>query len=467
MATPRGQRRGGVVAAVVTVGGVLVIWAMSSMHQEDQTRELSRQWVGEQWDVARNCLLGTPIGRGASEEEIASSLEERLLRTLSEASEAEAPPDPDALWPARCVPILASLRVDRSILRSDPGNALDTLEVLLPRVVRVGPDGPAMLALGDARERVRELAAPIAALDRAMPHGAEHDAARYPPEEPPIPAAAVLRSMTCTSAPAPRRPFFDARLTEGVLFDEIDDGGRAMRLSANAPEGPYRLSIASPSGTEMRDVEGGRHPRFWSASTLLWLSGSTLRRAPIDGTAETIEIDIADADAMSVCRPGGAALEAGDDGGVGHVFVRSGDDVRWVRIDGVDTRAPIPVRPAPPSSGPVVACSEEVAVLAWTDDDGRWTGALCRERTCRALPILNAGGDLRLAVQGTRVLAVARGRRTDLSLGRVLLDDEELAWGEPVVVARGGLRATADGFAIDACEDPLASSDGRAWSLPQ
>jgi hypothetical protein len=432
---------------------------MSSMRQESQTQELSRQWVGEQWDVARNCLVGTPIGRGEGEAEIASVLEERLLRSLAEASEADAPPDPDALWPARCAPILSSLRVDRSILRSDPGDALDTLEVLLPRVVRVGPDGPAMLALGDAAARARELAEAIVALDEAMPHGAEYDSADYETEGPAIAAAAVVRSMSCVSAASPRRPFFEARLTEGVLFDEIEDGDRAMRLTASSPDGPFQLSIASPSGTETRAVEGGRHPRFWSPDMLLWLSGSSLRRGPVDGATETIELDVEGADAISVCR--------GGDGAVGHVFVRTADDVRWVRVDGDDGGAPIPVRPAPPSSGPVVACSDEVAVLAWNDDDGHWTGALCRERACRALPILDAGGDLRLAVEGTRVLAVARGRRTDLPLARLLRDEEELAWGEPSVVARGGLRATTEGFAIDACEDHLRSSDGLAWSAAE
>ena len=47
------------LAGGVTILGVALIWAVAANRQDDQTRALARQWVGEQWDVARRCIVGT------------------------------------------------------------------------------------------------------------------------------------------------------------------------------------------------------------------------------------------------------------------------------------------------------------------------------------------------------------------------------------------------------------------------
>src|SRR5690606_19150313 len=113
---PPSASRSRIIAGFLTIAGVVAIRAFSAARQPDQTEALSRQWVGEQWDVARHCLLGTPIGRGQDAEAIAALLDRMLVDTLARASEADEPPERDALWPARCAPLLPSLRADRSIL---------------------------------------------------------------------------------------------------------------------------------------------------------------------------------------------------------------------------------------------------------------------------------------------------------------------------------------------------------------
>src|SRR5690606_21551713 len=98
----------------------------------------------------------TPVGRGQDEEAIRTLLDRQLVLAMAAATHEH---DRSALWPARCAPLFRGLRVDASILRSDPGDALATLEVLAPRVLEGEP-----LVTRRARARAHELAPAIAAL---------------------------------------------------------------------------------------------------------------------------------------------------------------------------------------------------------------------------------------------------------------------------------------------------------------
>lgn len=172
-----------VVAGFVSIAGVIAIWAFSAARQSEQTEAVTRAWLGEQWDVARRCLVGTPIGRSEGVEVLRARLERELVSSLAS----------DARWPARCAGLLRSLRADRSILRADPGDALAALEVLVPRVL---PHEESIDVRG-AAERARELAEPIARLDAAMPSGAEYDPQDFARSEPGMPADVVLASLAC------------------------------------------------------------------------------------------------------------------------------------------------------------------------------------------------------------------------------------------------------------------------------
>jgi hypothetical protein len=176
--------------------GVLAIFAVNAARQRESTEEHARIWVGGQWDVARNCLVGTPIGRGEDEAAIEARLDRMLIAALvateaTEATEAAAEP----LWPARCAPILRTLEVDRSILRRDPGDALAQLTVLTPRVLPQG-EGDSIAA---ARARAHELARSIHTLDRAMPFGEEYD--RPEPAQDAVPIDALFASFACEPPP--------------------------------------------------------------------------------------------------------------------------------------------------------------------------------------------------------------------------------------------------------------------------
>ncbi len=209
------------IAILVTIGGVVLILVFASARQRDQTETYARQYTGEQWDVARNCLLGTPIGRGQRVAEIREILRARLLSTLAQASEAEPAPAVDRLWPARCAGIFPTLRADASIFARDPGNALSMLEVLVPRVLESMPgDAQALVAVD---RRIAELAEPIARLDAAMPAGggpAPHD---YPPRLESVAASDVLRSLSCASAPEEN--------VQGAMRIELSQHGDSWRGS--------------------------------------------------------------------------------------------------------------------------------------------------------------------------------------------------------------------------------------------
>lgn len=424
------------VAAFVTVIGVAAIWAFSAWRQEGQTEALGRQWVGEQWDLARYCLVGTPLHRGEPEADIAWRLEARLYQTLLEASESEG--DPEARWPTSCVARLASLRADPSVLEGDPGDAIATLEVLAPRVIHEGTAGPARFAVGDAFDRVRELAEPIARLDEVMPPGGAHDPSRYP--EPAFDVATVRRSMACSASPAVR-PF----LGEGALLDEIEIGAVSRRLVAE--EGAYRQLEAGPDGTDERALarDGFTAPRF-VGEEVGWLASDGRTLAVGDRTI-----------ALTGLPEGATRFASCSAGDATHLALLAGEQVYAARIDG-DTAAAIAVRPRPPREGARFFCGEDAAAFAWFDD-GRWRGALCRDGECRALPPLEAGGDLSIAL-GPEVLAVGRGRATDLPVARALDDD---AWGEPFLAVRGRVVGTNEGYAAQTCDGRLVSRDGRRW----
>ncbi len=234
------------LAAFVSIAGVVAIWAVSAARQEEQTATISRQWVGEQWDITRRCLVGTPIGRGEGAEALRARLMTELVWSVAEEG--------DARWPARCASLVPTLRVDRSILRADPGDALATLEVLAPRVLQ--PDADGHLSLSDAARRAEELAAPIAILDAAMPSGAEYDASTFLRPDLGVPAEAVLASLAC---PLPERSL---ETLEGPL-EGFDDGplicraGDGSHLIASrddrrwwiAPGAPPIELTPAPAGT--------------------------------------------------------------------------------------------------------------------------------------------------------------------------------------------------------------------------
>ncbi len=439
--------RNKIVAGFVSVAGVIVIWLVASARQNEQTEALSRQWVGEQWDVARNCLLGTPIGRGEDEETIRALLDRQLVLAMASAV---TEPDRDRLWPARCAPLFEQLRVDRSILRGDPGDAPSTLEVLAPRVLEGTP-----LVTRQARARAHELAEAIARLDAVMPSGAEYDPREYAHDEG-MPAAAMLGSLECPPIRAARRPLLDARAGGDVLYDELALGDRSLRLSGAA--GAFSLSVASPSGTESRALarEGATHPLLWDERSILWVSPTSLsvRDLDADTDAASTAVDGPPIDRAALCRTARGA----------HLVARRGDALAWIAWPDpiAAARAPVAID-ARPTEGAFLACSDDAMLLAGPDDEG-WRSVLCEDGRCEAAPLLAAGGDLQLAM-GDHPLAVARGPRSDLPVARALRRDEgALAWSDPVPVVRGLLSSAGGSFRLEACSGAgFTSEDGATW----
>lgn len=255
------------VAAAVTSVGVLAIWAMATVRQEDQTRELGRQWVGEQWDIARRCVVGTPIGRRDAEEAVADRLAANAVDTLASVAFEDEAPDPARLWPARCAPLLSGLNVDPSVTGgTDLSRPVAELEALARHALTL--DDPAQTLL-----RARELAGPIHVLDGAMPPGAEYDPTHFDP--PRADAGAFEASLRCQEpAGAPEaapcaaedgdpgggspRPAGEPRL-------EACDGERSVALwpegrrwTGTRCEGTSQRAAASARG---RRAGGRRAPR--------------------------------------------------------------------------------------------------------------------------------------------------------------------------------------------------------------
>jgi hypothetical protein len=454
--------RNGIVAGFVTVAGVVTIWALGAVHQEDQTEALSRQWADEQWDVARTCLLGTPVGRGQPEETIAALLETKLVDTLASVSTSAEAPDRATTWPTRCVPLFPSLRVDRSILRADPGDALAELEVLVPRIL---PADGGDVSTSRARELVRELAAPIARLDAAMPSGAEYDVARFERPDLGVDPAVALDSLDCPPPDRPRRPFLDARIGDEDLFDELELAGRSMRLTGSLA-GAFQLAKASEGGTETRPLarDDAQHPLFWDEDTILWVlsDGARVALRGLDAIEDEASVTLDEGaafDRVSLCRADGVA----------HLVTKRGAELAWARWagPGEEPTRLVPLRARMPESGVSVACDDDRLALVWQDDE-EWTGTLCAADACEPIPRFFARGDLQIAISGD-LLAVGRGRRSDLPLARVLTREPQLQWSEPVVAARGRLEVTEGAFGLAVCNPGetgstlVESPDGRRW----
>ncbi|MFK7985441.1 MAG: hypothetical protein AB8I08_05380 [Sandaracinaceae bacterium] len=426
------------IAAIVTVAGALGILTLSVVQRQGEDEAGSRRWVGEQWDVARECLVGTPIGRGDSEAAIAERMEVELYGALLEAALAEAP-DPHSLWPARCVPRLAGLHRERAMFRQDPDAALAQLEVLAPRLLR--PEGAVPYAVGDRREQLRELASAVAELDAAMPFGAEYAAEDFP--TPTLDPAQVVASMACRVSPT-RRPF----LEEGVL--DALEGEVSWRLTED--DGRFTRTISGPVGT--RDVELerlGTQPRFMNLDgDVAWLD------------AESQELVMGE-DRHTI-GPGSVRRFAPCffDGRTPQLVWATDTGVAWSSWseDAVPS-PPHPVEPTPPLAGTQVACSNEELVLAWFED-GRWQVVRCADDACRALG-LEAHGDLQLAAGPAGVLALSTTPGSDLTMVRIASDD---TWSEPRVGLRGRLRSVPGGYALDTCSGSLRSEDGILWLAP-
>lgn len=440
--------RNKIIAGFVTIAGVVAIWAFGAARQNDQTRALSRQYIGEQWDVARNCLLGTPIGRGQDVEAIRELLDRQLVDAMARAV---TEPDRDRLWPARCAPLFSQLRADPSILESDPGDSIATLEVLAPRVLDGTP-----LVTRRARERAHELAEAIALLDAAMPSGAEYE--RPESDDVGMPAGAVLGSLECAPVRPVRRPFLDATSGEDTLFDELALGERSLRVTGTS-DGAFTLSVSSPSGTETTALsrEDGRSPLLFDEDTILWVDDSGLSLRDFGAVSDAAHGEIAGAPPIAraaICRTARGA----------HLVARRGERLEWIAWPDPSgaPRAAVAI-PGSPGSGAFLACGERALIVAWPEDDG-WHGASCDGSRCEAMPLLPAGGDLQIAFTD-RALAVARGLRTDLSVARVLVrEDGALEWTDPVPVARGALTTAGGSFRVEPCNaGAFVSEDGRRW----
>lgn len=416
------------IAGLVTVAGVVLIWAWSTVRQGEQTEALSRQWVGEQWDIARTCVTSTPFE--ADVESVADALEAGVYRTLAEVGAEEAVPDADRLWPGRCAPLFSRLHVDASVTDGDASGAVSTLEVLLPRVLR----------LDDVRgsvERARELATAIATLDEAMPPGAEYDPDNHPSPDEAAFHLPIARSLGCEHTPPPLRPFLHATLGEDRLYDELGQ----RRLVG----GESGVRWITPSeGEAAIDAPGLVFPRILDDERTAWLvEGEPAFRIRTDrGFGEPIGLPGSAPTAFAPCVAGETTW----------LVLATDDDVRAYRL-GADAASPI--RPRPPASGVRWACGPTGLALVWSEG-GTWNGSVCDE-TCRALPELAAGGDLQLAFEGETLAVVARGARVNLPLLRRLEGEE---WSRPSPIPRGRLSAADGSLEVEACDDVVAIPPG-------
>ena len=258
-----------VLAATVTVLGVVAIWWMASQRQEQQARELSRQWIGEQWDIARRCVTGTPGPRGEDEDALGDRLAAMAVRALADGSSSHIPPDTARIWPARCLPLLARLDADRSVTRGDVAAPLGELRALLPRTLEV-EDTARTLA------NARQLAPSLRALDAAMPPGAEYDLSNF--EEPPVDVAAIEASLGCEAEIPLPPPLPDA--PDDACPALLSEGGDLFfaQGSARTPVRP-RPPTASAVSWACRD---GEVVLGWSSRTVMEHSQWTVLRCAGD-----------------------------------------------------------------------------------------------------------------------------------------------------------------------------------------
>ncbi|MEQ8725276.1 MAG: hypothetical protein RID81_28580 [Sandaracinaceae bacterium] len=405
----KARQRG--LAAVVTVAGVLGLVVWSTWRSDREGEESAHRWAGEQWDVARSCFVGTPVGRGEPESELVVKLWAQLL-------ESRLRPPEGTPWPERCVGLLASVRG-----RGD-ADALATLEVLAPRVT---PE----MAPSAAAEALRALAAPIAVLDETMPPGARYD---VPPPEP-LPIALIVESLDVPFEP-PRRPFLEARAGDAVLFDELGD-----RRITGATGGPFALETPDGPPTALTPpTPAARHPRFVDARPaqprvleprIAWLDDGVIHLDDV-----TVPHEVEGATQLAVCG-----------------------DAHWIvgAEHGVYLAPARPIRPPPPRAGVRVACDATAVVLAWPDED-RFTLARCDRAGCAALPPLTMGGDLQIAVHDGAVVATGRDPESGLTVARVGHGSRD-AWSAPSPTPRGRLSASAEGFTITTAAGRTVRSD--------
>lgn len=402
------------LAAFATIALSVLIWVAAAMQQSRQTEEISRQWVGEQWDVARQCIVGTPIGRG---EDVGDRLVATAIEALMAAAIAQREPDTVRLWPARCAPLLSTLRVDAPISAGDTTEAVGRLDVLMARTLEVDDAARTM-------RNARELSESIAAIDAIMPPGAEYELDAFPDPSVGVEnARAIEASFACPSEPTTPRPFLAASTDGGRLCDVRGDERLVVGEDVRhiGPEGETRLD---PRAVFARFTDEG----------VTWLGEGERQLHRGD---EVIALPVSTAPV--------AFAPCGD-----RWWLRLGEEVVLVR-DEAATR----VRPRPPLEGVLVACNDDVAVAAWAEEE-RWVGVRCGA-TCEALPPLPAAHDLELGVHERDVFAIGRGRRGDLRLLWRLRDGE---WTAPTPVIRGALVDDAHLEACDLRADLSAIPDG-------
>ncbi|MCB9592642.1 MAG: hypothetical protein H6719_07910 [Sandaracinaceae bacterium] len=308
------------VAAAVTSVGVLAIWAMATVRQEDQTRELGRQWVGEQWDIARRCVVGTPIGRRDAEEAVADRLAANAVDTLASVAFEDEAPDPARLWPARCAPLLSGLNVDPSVTGgTDLSRPVAELEALARHALTL--DDPAQTLL-----RARELAGPIHVLDGAMPPGAEYDPTHFDP--PRADAGAFEASLRCQEpAGAPE--------AAPCAAEDGDPGGGSPR-----PAGEPRLEACDGERSVALWPEGRR----WTGTRCEGTSCAPL--PPLEG-GEPVDVGLRGDGVVVVTRGRWTPLR----------FARGLADGGW------SAPVPVPMGRLEPGGEAITACGDR-----WTFD---------------------------------------------------------------------------------------------------
>ncbi len=294
------------LAAGVSILGVLLIWAVATSRQEEQTRAVGRQWIGEQWDIARRCVVGTPIGRRDAEAAIADRLAAVAVDTLASAAGEEA--DPARLWPARCAPLLRGLRADPSITGgTDVTRLVAELEALARHAL-------APRDVAGTLSRARAMAGPIRALDAAMPPGAEYDPAHF--EAPRADPAPIEASLRCREAPAPT-------------------AAPCVEASALSP---------SPPGAFVAACDGDRAVAMWRTDAGWVGSICTPECRPVPALAAGEDLQLALAGARVVAVGPGAG----------------GDLPLASSLDGGAWSAPVPVPRGrlAPSGDAITACGE-------------------------------------------------------------------------------------------------------------
>lgn len=429
-------------ASLVLVVGVL---AVAQRMNGGEASQDNVRWYGEQWDIARRCLAGTPIGRGTTPAALAPSLTALLLEALTER-EAGADPaaaDPDTLWPARCLPRIESLRAPPE-LPQDPGPALAALELAARTTLRDAEDAATLDAA------VAPLAEAIARTDAAMPSGAEYDRARHPTPRLDGAARLVVASLACPPTPTAPRAFLRASEGGETLHDERTEGTTLERLIGDGDR--LRLERSSPTGTEttaLHPSAGWREPRFFGDG-IVWVTKDdplTIGLAAADGGGLTVERELAIADLVTWTP-------------IDTVILARTAHGAWL-VPWDKPRDRTEVIPPPPDRGLIGTHADGVTVVGWIEE-GSLRGVVCRPE-CSVLPTLVTGEDIQLGVVRGRVVAMTRSTHGPLSFTRVL-DRGASTWTAPLPVPRGTLETRSpSGLRIVSCTGTVISGSGVSW----